>query len=172
MASLRENRTNMRWITSAGGPLVLVPQTMVAQWRGVSDGGRDYAAACAVDDYLGVIQWNGVEVLVFNDEPLATTCATADLTVFLRWIYAPNEGAIVSAAQDLAHYLPQQESGVVFDCRAARYALFDAGAPGQNVVEMIEVEIAPGTYIVETHVLKPNDDVGLIAHVLRPATDS
>lgn len=172
MASLPESSANMRWIASAGGPLVLVPWTMVAQWRGASDGGDDYAAACAVDDYVGVIQWDGVDVLVLNDEPLATTCPTADLTVFLRWMYAPNEDAIMSVVHNLANHLPQQESGVVFECRAARYALFDAGTFGRNVVEMIEVEIAPGTYVVETHVLKPNSEVGLIAHVLRSATDS
>jgi hypothetical protein len=145
---------------------------MVTQWCGVSHGERDYAAACAVDDYVGVIEWNGANVLVLNDEPLATTCPTAVLTVFLRWMYAPNEDAVMGVVHDLVNCLPRQDSGVVFECRADRYALFDAGALGRNVIETIEVEIAPGFYIVETHILKPSSDVGLIAHVLRPATDS
>jgi hypothetical protein len=158
----------MRWITSAGGPLVLVPETMAVQWRGISDGGSDYAAACAIDDYAGVIQWNGVDVLILNDEPLATTCLTSGLTVFLRWMYAPNEDAITNVIQDMTRHFSKQQRGIAFGCQAARYVLFDAGAPGQNVVETIEVDVAPGPYVVETHVWKPNEDVGLIVHVLRP----
>lgn len=172
MASLRENEASMHWIASAGGPLVLVPKAMVGQWRGVSEGGGDYAAACTIDDYVGVIRWNGADVLVLNDEPLATTCLTTGATVLLRWVYAPNEAAIICLAQELTDSLPQQPSGVEFDCRAVRYALFDAGATGRSVLEMIEMEIIPGTYFVETHVVKPNDDLELIAHVLRPAADS
>ena len=78
----------------------------------------------------------------------------------------------MSAVQELVHYLPQQQSGVVFDCRTTRYILFDAGAPGRSVVEKLEVEIVPGSYVVGTHVVNPNDHVELIAHVLRSATDS
>lgn len=167
MASLPESKTSMRWITSAGGPLVLVPKTMTVRWRGVSDGGDDYAAACTVDDYVGVIRWNGVDVLVLNDEPLATTCLAGGLTTFLRWMYAPNEDAITNAIQDMSCQFSERQRGVAFDCRATRYILFDAGSPGQSIVEMIEVDIAPGSYVVESHVWKPNENVGLIVHGLR-----
>lgn len=162
----------MDWITSAGGPLVLVPETMASQWHGIGNGGSDYAAACAIDDYVGVIRWNGVDVLVLNDEPLATTCLTNGLTVFLRWMYAPDENAIVKAAQEMAPHFPKQQAGSAFDCQKATYILFDAGDPGPRIFEKIEVKITPRSYVVETHVWKPNDDVGLIVHVLRPATDS
>ena len=171
MASLRENKASMHWIASAGGPLVLVPKTMVGRWNGVNEGGGDYAAACAIDDYVGVIRWNGVDVLILNDEPLATACLTAGIIAFLRWVYAPNEAAITSVAEELTDSLPQQQSNVMFHCRESRYTLFDAGAPGRSLVEMIEVDIMPGTYLVETHAMKPNDNVELIAHVLRPAVD-
>ena len=166
------SRTKMHWITSAGGPLVLVPETIASQWHGVSNGGSDYAAACAIDDYVGVIRWNGIDVLILNDEPLATTCLTNGLTVFLRWVYAPDEDAIVKAIQNMAHHFPKQQAGAAFDCQASTYALFDAGTPGQHISEKIEVEIAPGSYVVETHVWKPNEDVKLVVHVLRPVTDS
>jgi len=158
----------MHWITSAGGPLVLVPETMAAQWHGVSDGGGDYAAACMIDDYVGVIRWHGVDVLVLNDEPLATTCITNGLTMLLRWMYAPNEEAITNVIQGMARHFPEQQGGALLVCQASNYMLFDAGAPEQKRVELIEVDIAPGPYVVETHVWKPNEDVGLVVHVLRP----
>jgi len=167
-ASSRGNRMNMHWITSAGGPLVLVPEKMAAQWHGVSDGGGDYAAACTIDDYIGVIRWHGVDVLVLNDEPLATTCITDGLTIFLRWMYAPNEDAITNVIQGMARHFPKQQGGAALDCQASRYILFDAGASAQNSVERIEVEVAPGPYMAETHVWTPNEDVGLVVHVLRP----
>ena len=168
MANSPESRTNMRWITSAGGPLVLVPQAMAVQWHGVSNGGNDYTAACTIDDYAGVIRWNGVDVLILNDEPLATTCLTNGLTVFVRWMYAPNENAITDVIHDMVRHFPKQERGITLDCKADRYVLFDAGAPGSTVNETIEVNVAPGPYMVETHMWRPNEDVGLVVHVLRP----
>jgi hypothetical protein len=141
---------------------------MATQWHGVSDGGGDYVAACAIDDYAGVIRWNGVDVLVLNDEPLATTCLADGLTVFLRWMYAPNEDAITNVIQDIGRHFSEPQRGVALACQASRYILFDAGAPGQNIVEMLEVGIAPGSYMVETQVWKPDENVGLIVHVLRP----
>jgi Immunity protein 21 len=158
----------MHWIASAGGPLVLVPQAMAAQWQGISNGGSDYAVACMIDDYASVIQWNGVDVLILNDEPLATTCLTDGLTVFVRWIYAPNEEAIKNVIQDITLLFLKRNQGVAFGCQADKYVLFDAGAPGTHIVERIEVNIAPGAYIVETHIWRPNEDVGLVVHVLRP----
>jgi Immunity protein 21 len=160
----------MHWITSAGGPLVLVPETMVAGWYGVSNDGSDYKASCSIDDYAGVIQWKGVDVLILNDEPLATTCLTDGLTVFLRWMYSPNEDAIKNVIQDMSPLFTNRKQGVAFGCQADRYVLFDAGAPGPNIIETIEVNIAPGAYVVETHIWRPNEDVGLVAHVLRPHT--
>jgi hypothetical protein len=137
----------MRWINSAGGPLVLVPATKVAQWRGIRDGGGDYAAACAVDDDVGVIRWNGVDVLVLADEPLATACIAGELTVFLRWSYAPNEGAIENVVRGMMLELSEPRSRVSFDCQTTRHVLFDAGAPGSSVDEAIELGITPGGYV-------------------------
>ena len=161
----------MRWITSAGGPLVLIPETMAVQWHGVSDGGSDYAAACTIDDYVGVIRWNGVDVLILNDEPLATTCLTSGLTMFLRWMYAPNEDAIANVIRSITSHFSRRERGIAFSCQAARYVLFDAGTPGQNIGEAIEVDIAPGPYVIETHIWEPSEDVGVVVHVLRPDED-
>ena len=158
----------MRWITSAGGPLVLVPKSMVGQWHGVTDGGSDYRAACSVVDYADAIRWRGVDVLVLNDEPLATTCLANGLTMFLRWMYAPDEAAITHEIEVMAGRFAKQQHGVAMHCRESSYILFDAGAPGKSTVETIEVDLAPGAYLIETHVWKPNEEVGVIVHILRP----
>jgi hypothetical protein len=157
----------MQWITSAGGPLVLVPEGMAGEWRGATADGLDYDAACAVSDYAGIIRWHGADVLVLNDEPLATTSfVAAGRLMFLRWMYAPSEAAILDLLPGIDQLLPPAcaETGLVLSSRS--HALFDAGAPGDRVEPILRVEVEPGRYSVQTHVWKPNADIGLLVHVL------
>lgn len=156
----------MRWITSAGGPLVLVPRAAVGQWRGVADGGADYGAACEVSDYTGVIRWFGADILVLNDEPLSTACVTQDGTVALiRWMYAPNESAILAAIRTGWAELPPPVETSALTCTEGPYVLFDSGAVGREVTDGLAIEIPHGTYRVNTHVWKPSDGVGIIVHL-------
>ncbi|MFE2626344.1 Imm21 family immunity protein [Streptomyces sp. NPDC059374] len=78
-----------------GGPLIVVPVSALAAWRGCTESGvmvgdatapDDYDRACAVDDLAGVIAVgeNGAQALVLADEP-ATSCYLPERRAFLRW---------------------------------------------------------------------------------------
>ncbi|MFG3182139.1 Imm21 family immunity protein [Streptomyces nigra] len=72
------------WVESMGGPLIVIPASVVAAWRGCTESGvmaggatvpDDYDRACEVDDLAGVITVgeNGAQALVLAGEP-ATSC--------------------------------------------------------------------------------------------------
>jgi hypothetical protein len=158
----------MRWIKSEGGPLILIPRSVLKHWRGVADAGDDYRAACAVTDYAGVIQRYGVDILVLNDEPLQTSCIARDGALLLvRWKYAPSESAIVAALEDVQQQLGSPCEETLLVCVERKHVLLDARSAGDRTTEHVEVETGIGPHRVETHLWKPNPDLGLIVHVLK-----
>jgi hypothetical protein len=98
----------INWVSTGGGPLVVIPVEIAHLWRG--DGGlglpngdlslvweavktrTDYGRACGIDDYLGILQVGPGRCLVFGDEPLATAFqSTQDGGIFVRWVHAESE---------------------------------------------------------------------------------
>ncbi|MFD7246439.1 Imm21 family immunity protein [Streptomyces massasporeus] len=103
-----ESHASPVWVESMGGPLIVVPVSALAAWRGCTESGvmvgdatapDDYDRACAVDDLAGVIAVgeNGAQALVLADEP-ATSCYLPQLRAFLRWLAADSEAGLKAAA--------------------------------------------------------------------------
>ncbi|MFJ7317708.1 immunity 21 family protein [Streptomyces sp. NPDC101062] len=101
--------TSPVWVESMGGPLIVVPVSALAAWRGCTETGvmagdatapDDYDRACAVDDLAGVITVgeNGAQALVLADEP-ATSCYLPEHRAFLRWLAADSEAELKAAAR-------------------------------------------------------------------------
>lgn len=65
------------WITSLGGPLILVPESACPHWNGAPrdwpDSEGDYGRACAVDGYIGLIDVGPAHALVLGDDAARTT---------------------------------------------------------------------------------------------------
>ncbi|MFE3269288.1 Imm21 family immunity protein [Streptomyces sp. NPDC059215] len=65
------------WVTSAGGPLILIPESVCQQWVGAPctypDDQGDYGRTCEVDGYVGLIDVGGTQALVLGDTPARTT---------------------------------------------------------------------------------------------------
>ncbi len=91
-----------------GGPLIVVPVSALAAWRGSTATGvvagdgtdpDDYDRACAVDDLAGAIAVgdSGAQALVLADEP-ATSCFLPEHRAFLRWFAASSEAELTAAA--------------------------------------------------------------------------
>ena len=92
-----------------GGPLIVIPVSALASWRGCIESGvivgdasapDDYDRACAVDELAGVIAVgdNGAQALVLADEP-ATSCYLPEHRAFLRWLAADSEDGLKAAAE-------------------------------------------------------------------------
>ncbi|HET6291067.1 MAG TPA: Imm21 family immunity protein [Amycolatopsis sp.] len=86
------------WVGSLGGPLIVVPVSALAHWKGSLEGGEDdYDRACAVSAPAGTLAIGGVTGLVLGGEP-ATTCYLPEHRAFLRWLAADSEAALLAEA--------------------------------------------------------------------------
>ncbi|MFD4977546.1 immunity 21 family protein [Streptomyces sp. NPDC058424] len=97
------------WVESMGGPLIVIPVSALAAWRGCTETGTvvgdstapdDYDRACAVNELAGAIAVgdSGAQALVLADEP-ATSCYLPEYRTFLRWLAADSETGLKAAAE-------------------------------------------------------------------------
>lgn len=149
----------MYWISSSGGPLVILPREQLSIWLGSAGGGSDYNLACSVNDYAGVVKWRNQDVLVLGDEPLQTAMSvTSRGVVFIRWMYAPDEASIIKCMDPDEWGAPAEE--VEWVIKSAEHVLFDSAARGSLVQDWIDVPLRAGRYRVTTYVVRPSRDVG------------
>ncbi|MFJ3670334.1 Imm21 family immunity protein [Streptomyces sp. NPDC090106] len=105
----RCDRAKPAWVSSMGGPLIVVPESCISAWGGCTedgsvlgeaDGQDDYDRACAVDDWAGVIAVGaeGATALVLADEP-AKTCFLPEEQLFVRWLAADSEEELLAGAE-------------------------------------------------------------------------
>lgn len=103
------SHTSPVWVASMGGPLAVVPVSVLAAWGGCTEPGMvvgdataldDYDRACAVEDLAGVITVgeDGAQALVLADEP-ATSCYLPEHRAFLRWLAADSAAGLKAAAE-------------------------------------------------------------------------
>ena len=150
------------WMESTGGPLVLLPRSRAPQWLGVE--GHDYADACAVSDYAGLLERSWGQVIVLGDEPFRTTIVRReDGDRIVRWMYAPDEQAALAVAMafDPAGKGPSEVLKIAVDEEV--YLLIDSATSGAEA-SGLEVRVPAKVRLLNTFVLK-QVEVGLIVHV-------
>lgn len=155
--------SKLRWISSAGGPLVLLQSSSLSAWQGVH--GEDYERAGAITGHTGIITKAGRDVLVLWGEPLETTYHEAGTRQFLtQWSYAPDEESVIKALSELDGETVEPLGETSMSIMDPEQFLIDAGAPGTGVRERLTLSLVPGHYVVRTFAYRPSTDVELIMH--------
>lgn len=170
----------MRWISSEGGPLVLLPKRVLTAWNGCSSQSNspthsagvksDYDRACEINGYTGIIAVQMEEVLVLG-EPMQTTWISVDGKengMIVQWLYADNEISAFHHAQTVPYNL-FRSTGLIFHVPDPELYLFDSAIPGNSLMECdaLHIELKPGDYHVETASYKPDERTFLVIHQLR-----
>ena len=161
----------MKWIESRGGPLVVVPQAWLQEWRGVfgpeSDSRSHYDRACDVVDQIATIRVGGSDVLVLGDEPFRTTWIPMQTGgIFVRWTYADHEGSIATFLHSFNPATVTGDTGVSLHVSGG-CVMFDAAEPGdENTGDAILIALSPGTYIVKSATADPSTEVRVLIHEL------
>ena len=161
-------------IDSNGGPLVLVPNSLLSNWRGVPldsgvdplDPSHDYGRACALRGWLGALEVNGATVVVVGDEPNTTYFAThpSGQPMLVRWRAAESEDELFAAANALEVEGPPDET-LDWTCNERDLRLFDSAFAGDaDDLEWLDVRLDPGRYTVDTYILV-NSRVWTTVHV-------
>lgn len=170
---------NLKWISSDGGPLILMERNLVAHWRGNSDASSnerlskdayltDYDRACSVGDYLGLIQVASGEALVLDDEPMQTAWLglSKEKGLLVRWQWARDEASIMRTIGGIAEEL-WETTDLVFEMTNGELLLFDAACSGDEIDSGVRIALSPGEYLLDTACYRPNDETSLILHRLR-----
>ncbi len=158
----------MKWIQSTGGPLILMARDLVPRWRGC-DG--DYERACEIEGWLGVLEVEGGQALVLNDDPMETAAlATKDSLLMVRWCYAQSEDAVLRHLERANEVdFPVPDLTVDFGSRSV--VLIDASASGSDLQgeKVLRLELPAAKCEVRTLDWEPDDATNLILHSLVPA---
>ena len=169
------------WVRSGGGPLIAVPESVLEAWAGADDDDLDdddlgddgeeerggYGRACAVAGYAGVIDVGGAPALVLGDDPAPTTFLL-EHSVFLRRLAADSEAAAV-AALGRALVVARWKEATHWDVPGP-VVLFDAAFAAEDLgsTSSLRVDLAAGSYRVESAYVEPDEDTWLLLVRLVP----
>ena len=167
-----ENTTGLRWIISAGGPLILMESSLLLSWKGVF-GSRgeesqtsDYDRACAVDDYVGLIPVDEDFALVFGQEPMDTSWLPLSDTqgLIIRWVWANSEKQVEEVFEKFSLEQNWLDTGLKIEFKTENLILFDSASKGDSIKDFLQLNIGQGVYKVQTLFYVPNEEISLILH--------
>lgn len=162
------------WITSLGGPLILIPESACYQWGGAPDDypdhTGDYGRACAVNDYVGLIDVGPAKALVLGDHPADTTFVP-EHGILLRVIASGDD---LDPTTTVAELVPdvEWEPGLSWEVTGP-VILFDSAYDYPHVIDAengrLRVNLARGRYDVQAAYVEIPDEAYLI--LIRLAAD-
>ena len=155
-----------RWVTSLGGPLLLLPESAVTAWTGIepSQSPRtkgitfrwrgdpngpvtDYDRACSVEGYIGLIDVGDAKGVVLGGEPNSTTWVPIDGGgLLVRWVYADDEGSLLRSLVGLSEG-SFERAELTLPVLAGPLLLFDSASSGGNQTpeEALVIPVPPST---------------------------
>jgi hypothetical protein len=173
----------MKWITSAGGPFLLVDEENLLTWGGVIDPipphgldlyspsgvPTDYDRACNVDGPIGSITVGDAPALVFGEEALCATwlgSAGDDEGKIVRYSFADSEKEVLQSISTMPETAFTQRQ--LFSVSRSHLFLFDSAIAGGNIEKFpsdyIAIELPCGTYDVATATYSPEHRMYVIVH--------
>jgi hypothetical protein len=168
----------MNWVSSEGGPLLLLPVSSLESWGGCTKLSTyesvgagittDYDRACQVPSYTGVIRVGTEDALVIGEHAQTTWIPLgANGGMLVQWLYADNEASAVEHASTVPEKL-FESAGFPFHVSEKALSLFDSAASGRSLKNerSLAIELTPGTYRVETAEWEPDDHTALVIHRL------
>lgn len=152
------------WVDTAGGPHLLLPEENLASWRGIENWSEcdpsdqsDYARACRINTWLGVIRCGDGDALVMSGDggPIAWRLAEDGRGgLLVQWLGADDEEDIIQAINgpDLSKAMAGVNSErVEFTTgTSGKLRLFDSAELGDDIRdENCMLKVRPGTYLVQ-----------------------
>ncbi|MEH2070097.1 MAG: Imm21 family immunity protein [Nostoc sp.] len=169
----------LKWISSNGGPLVLIHEEDREEWFGgysytsdkkqaeieLDQGGliqekdftnpqkTHYGKACEVAEVCGTIKFNNTTALVLGDQPALTSWLPSKEKaggILVRWIYAENEESVTESLYEIPNTGWQKNE--IFRVNSKVLILFDSFTSGRNLEEseFLTFELEPENYEIET----------------------
>jgi len=187
----------LKWITSAGGPLVLLDEELATYWTGAGDddssslcdgetdtNGRkenaskaptDYERACSVTDYVGLLAVGPGQCVILGEEPMPTAWwpeLDSGAGIIIRWRWAQDEQSALAAVRNSLRG-NWSEGGPLFRVLSGSLVLFDSACPGVDIDCtrsgcLLTIALGKGHYEIRTLFCEPDDQTAMILHRLSP----
>lgn len=163
---------NLRWINSAGGPLVCASPALAKSWRGAQESSigeerSDYERACDQFDYIDTIACGSAMVLVLGDEPLQSSFLVKDEDVLIvRWVYCESDICANSVLAEIPLLLPNLEQPKKFCLDDQELVMFDAVMDTIDIAACVNVSLKPGVFSVTTEMYKSAEEYAFLVHRL------
>jgi hypothetical protein len=158
-----------KWISSAGGPLVCMEQTLAFHWKGEDQSKySDYRCACNISDYLGVLPVHKGFSLVLGDMPLETAIYLEKhcMQMIIRVFYKNPDINLVNNIENIDRSISDRpKENLEFTFNSSSIVIFDSALPGNDIVnDSLKFSIMPGRYGIETHLLNPDPQTSMLVH--------
>ncbi|WP_327152131.1 Imm21 family immunity protein [Nocardia sp. NBC_01329] len=156
------------WVHSAGGPLLIAPESELGHWAGVEDAEDmdgavetwgDYGRACSVRNYIGLVAVGSQQALVLGDQPARTTYLPGE-RVFLRGAAAGSDEELVDVVRRVLRDITwDPDEDLVWEVREP-VMLFDSAWAGAEIEpdNRLLVDLDPGSYRVRATSLRDSGD--------------
>jgi len=154
----------MQWISSDGGPLILVGRSALSKWLGIDS--ADYERACLVEEYVGVLDVGRSKAIALGDEPGQTSSFVDDSEniLLVRWVYAENDASVSAHLKHLPRdVFDTQSEEIKFHASENRYFLFDSAENGTSAVGLV-LTLPATNYLIKTIAYKPDAKTSLLLH--------
>ncbi len=133
----------------------------------------DYDRACAIDDYLGLLDIGPGQGLALGEEPMPTAWRSFPEWaggMFVRWQWADDDDSVVNAIAELRE-VSWEPTEIVFSVANTGLVLFDSACPGKDpdcnqTVCRLNIKLKEVRYDIETAHYQPNENIALILHRL------
>jgi hypothetical protein len=184
----------LKWIESAGGPIIMISDKMCRFWSGIYKRASylnnsieeaddfldpletDYGKACMIEDYLAVIEIKDENVLVFGDEPMPTTIffSLDNQACIARWCNFGIKDSEHITDNLLFNFdlntIENWEFALTIKINTNNQYLFDSAIAGTDLIsqklenEFLLLNIMLGYYDVYTTVYEPNNEMKIILY--------
>ncbi|WP_347902928.1 Imm21 family immunity protein [Pseudomonas purpurea] len=156
------------WLSSSGGPLIVMDASIAGLWTGVDGQPSDYAMACQSADYAGKLAAYGTEVLILGDEPLQTAVASAgDTLLIVRWKWAESEAEVRAQIEHIDLGRVSFIEQLSIDWLDSTLVMFDA-ADRFNPQACLKFQVDSPMCEVSTFLYEPTPQTALLIHSLTP----
>jgi len=164
----------MKWIKSAGGPLICLDEIWAGCWRGVSasselepsEATTDYERACATEDYVAELATDGGRALILGDMPLETSVWSGQNTTIIRLFYADARTDFGDLVEKIGNEVFQNPiESTRYQIASGRMVIFDSALDGRDHGRnLLTFDIESGPYEILTATAKPDNRTSLLLH--------
>ncbi|CAG2159132.1 Imm21 family immunity protein [Cupriavidus numazuensis] len=155
-----------RWISSTGGPLVVMEKGKARQWTGIDGSPSDYDLSCQISDYAGKILVHGTETLILGDEPLRTAVATGNgIQLLVRWKWADSDSDVYAEVERIDPKSVKINEKLIIDWRSDTLVMFD-GADFFSQTDSVQFSVRPGENVISTFVVQPTARTAILVHAI------